>query len=162
MNSWGAGCPFLRLTDTNQPPAGWAKAAPIRESSTPHPASGGLSSSGPVPARWCENGVTRSFEFAFLLLRRRRGSFRQHVGRLDSVFYCSVHVLHPSPSDLLSFLRDLSETLTYSGMSSSTSSLDLFSVSGVSFWGFFLRNTHHSSLEFLSLICYDQLCVFFP
>lgn len=123
----------LRKADRYEPaapPAGGLKQHPTRESSTPHPASGGLSASLMV-----RNGVPLSLGFAFLSLRRRRDPFVDARPSGHSVFYCSVHVLRPLPSALLSFLRDLAETLTQRGMSSSICSLDLFSVSGVSFRG---------------------------
>lgn len=63
-------------------------------------------------------------------------AFHKHIGRLNSIFCCPVHsmsfVLFPVCYCLL--LRDLSETLTLSRMSSSVCRLDLFSVSIMSFW----------------------------
>lgn len=72
-------CAFVRLTDTNQPPLGGLTQHPPRESAPPHPAGGRGLLLCTFASPMVRNGVTLSFEFAFPLLRRRRGSSRRRT-----------------------------------------------------------------------------------
>lgn len=129
-------CAFVRLTDTNQPPLGGLTQHPPRESAPPHPAGGGGSSSAPSPARWCETGSRSRSNLPFpccggdgdLLLDGRPAVWTAPP-------LAPPTSPRPPPSALPPSLRDASEPLTQSAMSTRICSLDLSSVSGVPFWG---------------------------
>lgn len=133
----GAGGVRLRQADRYQPAApGWANAAPAPGVRAAPPCRGRGLLLCTFASPMVRNGVTLSFEFAFPLLRRRRGSSRRRTsGRLDGASPRSAHVPRPPPSAMPPSLRDASEPLTQSAMSTRICSLDLSSVSGVPFWG---------------------------
>lgn len=133
----GAGGVRLRQADRYEPAApGWANAAPAPGVRAAPPCRGRGLLLCTFASPMVRNGVTLSFEFAFPLLRRRRGSSRRRTsGRLDGASPRSAHVPRPPPSAMPPSLRDASEPLTQSAMSTRICSLDLSSVSGVPFWG---------------------------